>query len=273
MQKHYNEQLNLLIEAKQEEERERKAQEAAKKKREAEKPKEPEPEKPKGARVEEVTEEEAKKIAEKPAEPAKTEEEEDKEPPPPGNGGKTDKYVWTQTLNEVTLNIPIPPNIRAKMLDVVFGQKKIKVGIKGQPPIIDGEFPERIKVRICYNLSQPDDALWTLEETKDGKVLCITVEKFEGMHWWDCAIAGDPKIDTKKIRPEDSKLADLDPETRATVEKMMFDQQQKAKGMPTSDEMKKQEMLKKFMEAHPEMDFSKAKISQIIYDALINKNA
>ncbi|KAI3783567.1 hypothetical protein L1987_42651 [Smallanthus sonchifolius] len=169
--------------------------------------------------------------------------------PNKGNGLDMENYSWVQSLQEVNVTIPIPPGTKSRFIACEIKKNHIKVGLKGQPPILEGDLYKSVKV---------DDSFWSLE---DQKAITLLLTKQDQMEWWKFLVKGEPEIDTQKVEPENSKLADLDPETRSTVEKMMFDQRQKQMGKPTSDEMQKQDILKKFMAEHPEMDFSRAKIN------------
>jgi len=174
--------------------------------------------------------------------------------PGPGYGGKTDRYTWTQNdIKEININIPVPTNTKGKDIVFKYDAKNLFIGIKDQEPIINGEM---------FGLIKPDSLVWAVDEVKGGKVVTVSFEKFNNMNWWECVIKGEECIDSRKINPDATKISDVeDPEMRGKLEQLMFDTQQKAQGLPTSEELKSRDGIGTFMKAHPEMDFSKCKFN------------
>lgn len=63
--------------------------------------------------------------------------------------------------------MPLKVNFSARPKDVsvTITKKRLTCGIKGQPPIIDGDFPHEVKV---------EESTWVIE---DGKLLLLNLEK------------------------------------------------------------------------------------------------
>ena len=172
-----------------------------------------------------------------------TKNDKDDEKAPVGNGGTVEgKYVWTQLLSEVAVTVPLPDNTRGRDLNVVIAKKHLKVGLKQSASSSSPTTKWIVDAPLTKTIIM-DDSFWTVE---DGNRLVINLQKSNDQEWWEAVCEGDPKVNVQKIQPESSSLNDLDGQTRQTVEKMMFDQRQKALGLPSSDEQNKFDMIEKF---------------------------
>lgn len=99
-----------------------------------------------------------------------------------------DRYSFTQTLSEVTVLVPVPPGTKGRDCDVCIERSHLRVGVKGQPPLIDGKL---------YAAVKPEECAWTVS---DNKLVEVTLCKQEGMCWWGTVREGDPEIDVQLVR-------------------------------------------------------------------------
>ena len=137
---------------------------------------------------------------------------------PIGNGGVTPRYYWTQTVNEATVYVDVPPGTRSKDVECVIQPRRLKLRVRGAGAatggtgackaaadgggapgrgddkgeegdgdlIFDGELPSAVS---------RDDSMWSLN---DGTTVVISFEKTT-KSWWKSVVEGDPEIDTSKV--------------------------------------------------------------------------
>lgn len=166
------------------------------------------------------------------------------------NGGRTERYTWEQTLHDVTLAVPVPADTRARDVVCVIKKDQLTLKLRGaKESLIEGRFPcDARNGTEVWETVRVDDSTWSVGKLADGSpVINVYLEKSRES-WWKSAIDGDAEIDTTKV---DSTrcMYDYDGETQGAIRKILFDEDQKRKGLPTSDELQSEDMLRKAWDA------------------------
>mmetsp|Transcript_51159 Transcript_51159/g.121589 ORF Transcript_51159/g.121589 Transcript_51159/m.121589 type:complete len:369 (-) Transcript_51159:98-1204(-) len=144
------------------------------------------------------------------------------------NGAATEKYYWTQSIYEVTLEVEVETDMRAKEIKVDLTSTRLNIKARGKL-VLDGKLHEKINT---------EDSVWHLDDSK----IVISMEK-QRQTWWKCVLEGDEEIDTTKVESV-RRMDEYDGETQGAIRKIMFDQNQKVQGKATSDQLRTAEMMK-----------------------------
>lgn len=149
------------------------------------------------------------------------------------NGARRANYSWSQKHREIDIQVKIPEHIKsAKQLTVKIAKKHITIfenGVQGY--IINSNLSMDIKT---------ETAQWSFEA--DEHLLTISLDKVRE-HWWDSAFEDEEKINVQEIDCS-QPIHELDEEAQGKIAQLLFDQEQKRRGLPTSEEQRIQNMLK-----------------------------
>ena len=152
------------------------------------------------------------------------------------NGDTTETYKWSQELTEVIVQIDLPPKTTAKQLAVDMKTKHLKVVLKStNTELVNGELFEKIVT---------EDSFWNIE---DGNKLILTLAKASETIW-KTVIKGDKEIDPKTV-DNSKRLDQFDTETQGHLQKVLYEQNRKLNGLPTTEEMEQQKMMEKIFNA------------------------
>lgn len=145
------------------------------------------------------------------------------------NGARLENYSWSQSYNEVDLFVNLPENVKSRDLIVHSTSKNISVKLKNGNILLSGDLCQACRL----------DPIWSI----DNNELQIHFEKVKEI-WWDCFLTSEPKLDISKIdcvKP----MEDLAEDAQAKIQELQWNQEQKRLGLPTSDEIKNLNTLRK----------------------------
>lgn len=89
-----------------------------------------------------------------------------------------DNYSWGQSLQEVNITVPVPSGTKSRFITCEIKKNHLKVGLKGQPPVIDVSVgvSEQLTTNFCSSTQldfmslqgelcqsvRVDDCFWSL---------------------------------------------------------------------------------------------------------------
>eukprot|EP00932_Pfiesteria_piscicida_P002433 SRR837773.12369.p1 GENE.SRR837773.12369~~SRR837773.12369.p1 ORF type:complete len:360 (-),score=71.44 SRR837773.12369:56-1072(-) len=144
------------------------------------------------------------------------------------NGAVTDRYHWSQSIRDLTLEVEVG-ECRAKDVQVIATATRLTVKCKGNV-ILEGKLHEKVNT---------EETMWHLDNSTQ---VVINLEK-QRETWWKCVLEGDEEIDTTKVEST-RRMDEYDGETQGAIRKIMFDQNQKLQGKPTSDQIRTADVMK-----------------------------
>ncbi|XP_029658820.1 nudC domain-containing protein 3 isoform X1 [Formica exsecta] len=156
------------------------------------------------------------------------------------NGAVRDNYIWTQTLNDLDVLVKIPEHVKISKdtIRVNISSDEVKIDVKPLNSSTNFKWDNIFNGKLSFKIRK-DESIWNIEA---GKHINIHLEKATE-RWWEALIVDEPKIDLSKI--DCSKhFDDMIPEEQMKVQKLMWNQQQKLLGKPTSEEIKMETTLK-----------------------------
>ena len=160
------------------------------------------------------------------------------------NGNICAGYRWTQELTELTVAVEMPPGTSKRDVVCKITTDGLEVGLRGQPPIIDGALHAKVRV---------DDCMWQLQ---DSHRLIVTLQKLivdsSLRKWWPCLLRGESEINTAECKEGESVNLMASTGSRLRLQKIELPEPKgvRAKYSPEKAEKAWKEFFTKFPEMH-----------------------